>query len=340
MHSRRMGGPILLILLAGCISTPPGENVPTITDPSDYSYLDDEEQRSKGHVHDYWGDRDSVTLLEQEVELTSTSRPGVRVGTRVELPEGSLFFPGTRWVNGTVTWPSQAVPPPPVMIQYIAADNTNATVRFTAPGSFSIDVSETMNDPPHATDTVWTWTAMVDQPGKVKAKIVIEIKRTPGPLPIAPPHPDLWGTDRSLIRFERSGQLKDLARAGGTPWPGAQPSGYHYPLKPFPPFTKKAVVTFFYNSTTPAGLHYSPVLSWIAKNKIKPYAEDVAPTKSDPRNSNGVFQWEFAYEPKMWDSPYAQNSRWLFFVDWAGKDGTQPTYVDGNFHTQVSAVRE
>lgn len=346
-HLQARASPCLVaaLVLAGCASSPPSEpnsesaSPDVITNPGDLAYLQNNTTASKPHVHDYWGGQNSKVLYEGDFRLDLNQR-----SYQVQPGDGATVIVGTRWVNMTARF-ATANPfggSPRVEVQLPTGRVYSFGFRNSQNGS--IPTNDTTNDPPHSRVTRWTFKAMSDGASSALAPIDVHLTiilvRGPGPLSLQPGHPDDWGASRTLVPFDYSGKLFALGSnaTSRVVRPNQYPSAYVVPQKPplIPPNTGRLAISFAYNSSTPPPLHFAPVLSWKGADRANYEKVSVAPTTS----RSGFLAWEVTVEPRMWDSPYANETQWSLRISWNGYPTNDAKWMDGDYHLWLVLYRE
>jgi hypothetical protein len=341
----------LSLLFSGCVLGPADPNPPQdggdahlVRDPSDYSYLDDPTNASRPHIHDYWGDRTEIEVLDKVFHLTFNRFEGAsdtlgRYSTFVYLPEGSTVFPGTALVNITVEWSSPDAVQKSLTVHWWAANpEYNGMADFPTGSSTTISVpsNDTTNDLPHTTASAWRLRlSMSGSAGSMDVRVGVLIHRQAGELALAPAHPDLWGNNTSLTLHDGSGALSRPEAS-----PSQKPPQYPRVENLTPAHATQVHVYLAYNSTTARDLHWKPVLSWHGADRHKGHWERERTSPSEHRSGPGgeLLLWIIPVEPRMWDSPYASESQWTFEFDY--ESSRLPTsYMKGDYHLWIEARR-
>jgi hypothetical protein len=307
---------LLLVLLGGC-AAPAMEPAPTpavVTDPRDYSYLDAAEPGS--HIHDYWGGRDEVTVLDVEHGGMSASCSGCGDGMQVfwARPEEGIIVPqGTAWLNITATWSASTesrFTGMQIMVK-TAKDAEERTLGATQNGvTFTLNSSQEMNDPPHYVLSLWRFglKATGGQEVSFEGKIQVKAVAVRGlPLVPYPPHPDRWQGETELVVAQDRHTVtvqyeRDHPQGGSSKVCYGGCVGWISPLD-------GAVVPFETGGLpTGLGLRFHGADTWTMTS--------VPATMPVP----GTLVFEIPVSGLMADSPYAPQSLWEFqlFLDEPG----------------------
>lgn len=214
---------VAFFALAGCASPPDAEAVPLaeVTDPGDYSYL--QEGTPGNHVHNYWGGQDRLTLLDLDAAAKSGQTRQVAIIAGDFRPvEGSIVPQGTGLVEATAAWTLDDGNPTRLshfqrMELWVktAADQEHSIVIPVEQGQpVRFNVSNEQDDPPHYQLSLWRfWLMAINEEGgdtifAGQASLKVDIHRT-NPLPVFPPHPDLWAGRDEIVVTEGFRQTVD-----------------------------------------------------------------------------------------------------------------------------------
>ena len=335
-------------LLSGCAgegpaADPAAAGPQVVTDPRDYSYLQDAAPGS--HVHDYWQGRDTVRVLEARSN-TNFQCGGCSEGSTIDLavPEDGVIVPqGTRWVNGTFTLAAEGENSWDRLELWVrTADEAEAKrigpIESAVP--FSIESSKERNDPPHYVLSLWEFQVRAFGPGgdfRVQGELAWAIDAVRGlPLEPYPPHPDRWdgASELDLLQETRDSTLTMVQRTpmgtsyscyNGCPGEHRLGDGVVVPFE-----TGTVEVRLSYGPGVPAGLtlsfHGSDTRTFTS-------AEGVL-------EGPGVTRFTIPVGSGVADSPYATQSLWEFRVDLdAAADGQPLEAWTGQYTLSVKAIR-
>ena len=350
----RLAWPVLLVLptalLAGCAGEGPddaGDDVPqnVVTDPLDYSYLQDATPGS--HVHDYWQGRDRVPILDEEGGRFSSSCTGCTDGMTFSrrMPEDGVIVPqGAKWVNGTFT---------------ITPEGDNTWVRLelwvrTAEDAeaerwgdirngepFSFESTAERNDPPHYVLSLWEFSIRAFGEGddvRVAGTAQWKVEAVRGlPLVAYPPHPDRWGGASELDLLEE-GSSATLAYQVEDPVDG----GSSYSCYNGCPTTHRlgdGVVVPFETGTLEVRIAYGPgIPSGLGLDYHGANTRAFAAAQGTQETA-GVTLYTIPLDVGMADSPYAKQSLWEFDVGFDDALDLPVQAWSGEYTLTVTAIR-
>jgi hypothetical protein len=344
--------PLLVAVLAGCSDAretqPIADGPDVITDPRDTSYLQNGSMAAGSHIHDYWGGRDRVPVVDaswtgarwscnggcEDEMMFAHARPG----------EGLIVPQGTKWVNGTFT---------------IAADPDNlydslelwvktaqdADLVLVGPLEsgvpFSIETRQETNDPPHYVLSLWQFAVRAVGGDAISAggdmQWAVEAVRGL-PLVPYPPHPDRWdgATELDLLSDAGGTQLTYSAEDpvmgqnvncnNGCPGLHILPSGMVIPFN-----TDRVEVTVRITSGIPAGLGL-----WF--HGADTWTQTKATGTSSP-TAPGETVYTIPIEGSMADSPYAPQSLWEFQM-WMDQPQPNVQAWSGDYTIAIKAFKD
>jgi hypothetical protein len=345
---------LALVVLSGCASQPNGTgegpaNPSTIKDPKDYSYLDDPSQANVSHIHDYWGEAFEMIVFSAPVAVEGSGVGSTRASsTPFSPPDGQVVPPGARWLNITADWKNEYPSDVTFGVGWQAADGSQGYLRLPQGNTATLELTPQQADLPHSISSRWHFTTKIEFSGpgpwlaKFSAAIEIKVARPAGPLPAAPPHPDLWGVNQTRVLFSSDGPL-DI-RGGYEPGSQAPPASLAIEL--VPPHTKRMVIRMDYNSTTDPSFHFSPRLYFRGADRVHQNEKsNLEPTEAQRASANAYFEWRIDVESRMWDSPYANSTAWHVSVDWPGRltsetNAARPVVMKGDYHVRVVVERD
>jgi hypothetical protein len=332
----RSSGPLVAVLLlaaafAGCLG---GEDEPLPIEPAaneseDLTAVDDgtdEMDTDLGHMphlHDYWQGKERVTIMDADVEVDQfmalaftffnarEGTPGVG-GTWFTLPEGGLVYEGTGKMEITPTWTDPTV--------------TGALLRYRSPGAtdfsepmalaqgqpLSIDVAPEMTDMPHDKESRWMFLLSAPQGGTLLGKVHmrVDIVRM-GDITLFPGHPELFGGANTLVLFDGAAKSSSQNFASmilGFATDNMQESGVRSSkVVPMETLSMTANVTI---TSTTSNIGEVAEVDFLYNAAGSFRGERAQVLSSDP--AAGIYQFGWAVDMRMTDSPYADESQWTF----------------------------
>lgn len=336
-------------LLAGCASSPDDGAPPAggpqnvVTDPLDYSYMQNATPGS--HIHDYWQGRDRVIVLESD-SRTGFGCGGCNEGATVsiEVPEDGVIVPqGTRWVNGTFTLDPEGENTWSHLELWLrtAAEAEAQRIGPLESGvPFSIESTRERNDPPHYILSLWEFQVRAFGPDgdfRLEGSMAWRVEAVRGlPLEPYPPHPDRWGgaTELDLLQETRSSTMTLVQRTptgtsyscyNGCPGEHRLGDGVVVPFE-----TRTVEARLAYGAGVPAGLTL-----WFHGSDTRTLAP-VEGTIESP----GVVLFAIPVAAGVADSPYATQSLWEFVVALDPVADGQPLEAwSGEYTLTVKALR-
>jgi hypothetical protein len=222
---------VCVLALSGCTQSAPQDKNPqagpsVITAPGDL--LND----TGAHIHDYWRGANRLVVLD------STHPGGDRPGTgpgfangrdivvrSFQPASGDVVPQGTSAVEITVSWKNADLDSytNPTLWFKSAAENASTSKGAVKSGE-AIVVNVTANDAdlPHQMLSAWLFELRMASPDpmplRFKGSVTMKVEAIRGlPLPVFPPHPDLWKGESELPLMEGSGSLsyfEDLTDGG------------------------------------------------------------------------------------------------------------------------------
>jgi len=343
---------IASLLLAGCTGggpeATPSQTLGVVTDPGDYSYLQNATPGS--HIHDYWQGRSVVTVLDEDGGPMSASCDGCDDGMQIHEgrpEEGSIVPQGTAWLNVTVTWsPGGSGTNDFAGMDFMVKTAQDSELRRVGPVAngvlLRINTTNQQDDPPHYVLSLWRFGLSVQpRPGSdqvaFSGDLHIRVDAVRGlPLVPYPPHPDRWAGATELDLAQDTMTTTEYQtvdpQSGGTGshcYGGCL--GTILPLNGsvVPVETKEVLVIVEVEADgIPAGLglQYHGADTWTMRT-----ANGTASTPP------GTLTFRIPVSGLMADSPYAPQSLWEFelFID-------QPGYVrawTGTYTFTATAVK-
>jgi hypothetical protein len=337
---------IVALVLSGCASKNPEPTpVPTapaeITDP-----LDLLNSTNGAHVHNYWGGRTRITVLDQESGGGTYRSNGDLLDAHTFQPgDGDIVPQGTGRIEGVLSW-TEGEAPFGIETEYNAVElwvktaidaEPRFAVRVKSGEPFSFNSTNEQDDPPHYVLSLWEFHAVVRNDGGDQTaftgtfKLQVEAVRTL-PMVVFPPHPDRWAGRTEIVLTDHDVEVQFHVAAGGFLFCGNGCARYQFSPDPnvVVPHDATSVEVVLTPSTTSA-----PVPLSLAFHGADTRAFSlVSPASAEPLGSR-VFVIDL--ESTLGDSPYAEQSLWEFLVnlDTPTNDGAWT----GSFHVSARALR-
>lgn len=199
-----------VIALSGCTESAQPTQPSIVTSPTDYEYLNNQEPGS--HVHDYWGGKQALDILEANGTRTPLNGFGFNIREYEWYPEPDMVIPqGTVEVRVTIDWTSDTEPthtPPELHYKTAALRNWTFADFIESGKTIVIPTNGTHNDVPHQRLSAWGFSLWYDGDGPligwtVKSNQVhVKVEAVRGDtLPAFPAHPDQWDNRSSIDLF-------------------------------------------------------------------------------------------------------------------------------------------
>lgn len=289
---------------------------------------------------DDWGSDSSKLLLVHRgsVPPSTVAQPHVRMS----VPAGVRVLPGTDELVVTTTLSGAVDPRAALDLEFRAANDAYRRVPLFLDRANRIDVDEAMNDWSPDPHSRWQFWLASRSAAPLQVDVTVEIVRAPGALPGFVEYDARWGKQDVVLAWDQKGSLFD-ARVG----PSGGANGLQTPseapaMRMIPPRgVGELHIVLAYNSSSPTDLHYRPSLSYRGADKENPYWEEqgAPPTQALRQQRDGRFEWTLPVEPRMWDSPFAERTRWDVVVNWRGDNGDAPVYMEGDYHFFIEVRR-
>lgn len=311
---------VLCLLASGCASPGGGgqaskspDGVDIITDPRDTAYLANATPGS--HVHDYWGGRDVVDVLDVDGSVWSQCSGGCSDGMNGawQRPEEGVIVPqGARWVNGTFGFrpgPENDATLYELWVKTAADPETKFLLNLTPGAPFSLEIQQEQDDPPHYVLSLWQFEVHAKGgAGGVtfRGDYKWDVTAARGwPLVPFPPHPDRWGgqTEMPLLDDEREAVLVYQTDATTACYGGVTgcPGDHAMPDGVVVPHDADHVEVRLTTAVPTLGLAYHGADTWELK-RIEGRLDGLDQVFTIPLSET------------LGDSPYASQSLWEFRV--------------------------
>lgn len=331
-----------LLLLAGC-AQPAAEEVPVEDADVDASAPSAGRAAARAaagnatdlghmpHLHDYWADRDRVTLFDDVIDPAANGDPfqnlvpllvekEAKAGRVVwRLPDGAIVYEGTGSMEITASWDN------PLVTSLALEYASGASREFSAPlplahgGTLTLPVEPGMTDMPHMSTSRWVFAweggeAPSAALGPFRVKIVIvrvdDVMLFPG-------HPKLFNgaTEKVLEDAEHAHEEVSYAkRVPNLATQGEFGEKTVHPSKIVPMETQamRVEVTILDATATPGQVtdvrffYHGADTTFLGHPYVIPLEGDFA---------SGSLVYQFPVTMDETDTPYGEESQWVFFVE-------------------------
>lgn len=343
---------VAVAMQAGCSEAPAEDGPvattpPEVTDPRDFSYLGNGTPGE--HVHNYWGGRDSLIILEQEGTSRVAQSQGHALAGEFRPEEGSIIPQGAGTIEVTADWTLHESDSPlggatksdfdgaEIWVKTANDSEAQRVGPIEKGGNLRFNSTNEQADPPHYVLSLWRFQVVVTKADgstttfNGNAKMAVTAFRTL-PLPVFPPHPDRWNGSTELL-------LSDAEHS----------VGYHVATPVFiqcangclpvvvpdaglviPHDTSEVVVTAIPSQTSspiPIGLRYHGATTYTFMEVAPDSQLPGAQTYRIPVDGSG-------------DSPYATQSLWEFAFHFGTPEESRESGVwTGQLHVTIKAIR-
>ncbi|HLE48003.1 MAG TPA: carboxypeptidase-like regulatory domain-containing protein, partial [Candidatus Thermoplasmatota archaeon] len=301
------------------------------------------------HIHDYWGDKTELTIMDDDVDLrTQTKSRGGAGGTqtqqalssvtysaqnssgnmyRIPLPgDGdplALVFPGTKDIAITITWTQQAFTGYKVGISFRPPTTQPETFlqRQTSGSTWKIGVTPDMWDTGHQYYSLWAFYVYTFQdaagdgtnfrPGIINGNFHVTVKITKGEILAEPAHPDFWanGDEIEINNHDNLGDCNNAYHTIDRDWPSCKIT----PKGLVPPGTMKLNIEMKWTYGTYEGTPPMDLVLIYRDATQNPWTTPVPEFKVAKCNGTGQTRTcEVTTKPGETDAYYQRRSTWVF----------------------------
>ena len=278
------------------------------------------------HIHDYWKDKERITLMDEDVTVdaptavfwtfvdTFRGTPGVG-GASIQLPDGQIVFEGTGQLEFTVTWTDATVTGMGMSYRTPADAQWSQAQELKSAAPLVIEVAPEMTDMPHAKSSRWQFLVMPAQAGQViagKFHVKVDIIRLRD-VTVFPGHPELFNGAHTLTIFEGSGSSsQDNAAVRVLNFAQNKPDDDSVQAQKVVPMETRSMTA---NLTVKAAAAESGQAADVFL-RVKPADRNgyafLQPTAVD--EAKQIYQFAWLVDMQQTDSPYAAESDWRFDV--------------------------
>ena len=278
------------------------------------------------HIHDYWKDRERVTLMDEDVSVDAPTAlfftfvdvirgtPGVG-GAVVRLPEGQTVYEGTGQLEFTATWTDATVTGMGISFRTPADAQFTKSQEVKSNTPLVLPVTPEMTDMPHAKNSRWQFLVMPAQNGQViagKFHVKVDIVRLRD-VEVFPGHPELFNGAHTLVLFDGPGSStqSNFATQIANAVQGKQTDDGVQAQKVVPMETRSMTGNLTIKAASAQAGQVSRVLLLVksADRTSYQYVEAYAVDQEKQ-----LYQFAWLVQMQSTDSPYAAQSDWKFDV--------------------------
>lgn len=312
------------------------------------------------HMHDHWGPRTEITVIDQEVELPGDGPAGVAsqpyttactgpnaVPLYLDEPN-QLVVPGTGSLRVTIDWTDAQVPTQSMRFQYRGTNMSALEVTPDIPKAtpHEIEVTRDNWDSSHQTFTLWAFglckPAELPRTATGTFHVKLDLVKAPGHVPsVDEPHPRFWQDGDRLVIVEDKGydyaQLIHSRDRPTQPFSGGTP--YYTGRFTIFPGDGAAHQGAAEGVLVPPGTaRLEARLEWtysdVTRGEAKPWSlsyrsADRPPWGLEPRDlvvpepdevAEGTKHYTIPVERGTTDAFYQKRSNWMFFFNLEGEE--------------------
>lgn len=331
---------VLLLLLAGCVSEGPVAegNATTAAGEAPAAAVDDGTRQMATdvghmpHMHDYWSGRERVTLFDDAIDpgangdpfMTLGGAPAGQVGaTSWRFPDGAIVMEGTGRMELTASWDDPAVTSLAARYRIGAGGAWSDAIPLPNGELIALDVTPAMTDMPHMTTSRWELLfTPAESPGSLMGPFHLRVDIVKlSDIMLFPGHPELFEGKPEKVLHDKDHEHTEVSYAKRAPNLVTQGDFGEKTVAPdeLVPMETKAMrieldiieasaspgqvaeIRFFYRGADTSYLGHPTVL----------------PLEGSLAEKRLVYQFPVA--PEQCDTPYGDESQWLFFVEPATK---------------------
>lgn len=326
------------------------------------------------HLHDYWGEREQVTLMDSDVDLLSKEANGqsgvysdplyARTGKAnenrssqatdsfyvpiksVASTDPPIIFPGSREVQVTFSWTQENVRLERLGLMYSNPNLTKHAILVPKPsgGTWTIAVDPASTDDGH--DMVSSWSLYVYnpndkdepttwKPGLIMGPMHIKIVLVKGELFLEPEHPRFWqGNDTIKVRSGATATKFTVTDRTG----GA--GGLRAEPKVIvPPGTARLILAFwyFYDDPLNGTVGNEWVLTWRTPSQGPGTPLSEYKRQAAASGVAGFKRYELDLKESDWDPFYAKQSRWLWMPSPKGQEDATTLSANDDYYRGQAA---
>lgn len=336
-HVRSAGLLLLSLLVAGCVAELPAatsgvdEEVPPDAPTAATDKGSAPTKMDVGHMphmHDYWSDRERVTLYDGPVDPGAGGAPfapfmGLPEGqlgrAAFALPDGATVMEGTGEMELTATWDDPAVTSLAFHYRIGPNDDWSAPLALPHGELVKLTVTPDMTDMPHMSASRWQLLfTPAEAPGALLGPFDLRVEIVKmRDIMLFPGHPELFGGspektlhDKEHAHSETSYVMRapNVLTQGGFGEKTVAPDE----LVPMETLAMRVEVDILETSASPGEVAEIRFFYRAADTSYFGHPT-VMPLEGSLEEKRLVYQ--FPVEPEQTDTPYGEESQWLFFVE-------------------------
>lgn len=283
------------------------------------------------HLHDYWSGKDRVTLFDDVIDPGENQDPfenlepflvdkEPKLGRTVwRLPDGAIVYEGTGTMEITATWDDPRVTA--IALEYRSGVDAEFGEPLPLPHgeTLSIPITPEMTDMPHMSTSRWVfgWEP-ADAPGAALGpfNVKIDIVRVADVM-LFPGHPELFEGKPEKVLHDLDHEQAEVSYAKRVPNLATQGDFGEKTVSPqkVVPMETKAMqveVTVLDTSATPGVVsdirffYHGADTTFLGHPYVIPYEGSF---------DTGVLVYRFPVTMEQTDTPYGEQSQWVFFVE-------------------------
>ena len=347
------------LLLAGCASPAP-ENAPADANATvapeggEVAPVDDGTKPMSTdvghmpHMHDYWDGKERVTLFDDDVAAEGADpfmilggAPGGRVGAVYwRLPDGAVIMEGTGEMELLATWDDPMVTSLAVSFRPTPNDAWSEPLALPASEAVRVPITPVMTDMPHMTTSRWEFMFYpADAPGSLMGPFHLKLDIVKlRDIMMFPGHPELFNgrPEKTLHDMDHEHTEQSYAmRAPQIVTEGGFQEKFVTPTELVPMETKamRIELDVLETSASPGEVHE---IRFFYRGADTNYLGHPTVLPLEGSLAEGRLIYQFPVVPEQTDSPYADESQWLFFVEPATKFTGQDAEPTAGGATDVS----
>lgn len=282
------------------------------------------------HLHDYWQDRDRVTLFEGEVDASEVDPFGATFarlyfekqpafgGVEVLLPDGAIVYEGTGQLDLTATWTDPRVSALDVAWRSPASPDYGDFASLASGKPFSIEVAPDMTDMPHSGTSRWAFFFAPPAPGVALGPFHLKVDVVKmRDVALFPAHPDLFEGKPEKVLHDQPHSFREVSYPKRVPdlvmtgeFPEKEVAPAH--LVPMETVWMRVEVDLDKVSADPGQVtdvrffYHGADRSVLAHPFLLPIEGSVAEKR---------LVYAFPVTMEETDTPYGKESQWRFFVE-------------------------